>query len=186
MFSVTGRKIKQNSNDIIYTPKPVAIKMIEMCNIQEGMKVLDPSKGGGVFYDNLPDNCIKDYCEITDDKDFFNNYEKYDLIIGNPPYSLWDKWIEHTMKLTNKFCYILGCFNFTDARIRKILNSGFGITKLHLLKIDWWYSPSYIIIFEKNKESIITVAPACILCDICNSRCSRGRKGNSHNACTKT
>ena len=61
-----------------------------MCNIQEGMKVLDPSKGGGIFYDNLPDKYIKDYCEITENKDFFNNYEKYDIIIGNPPYSLWD------------------------------------------------------------------------------------------------
>ena len=44
--------------------------MIDMCNIQEGMKVLDPSKGGGIFYDNLPDKCIKDYCEITENKDF--------------------------------------------------------------------------------------------------------------------
>ena len=147
MFNKTGRKLKTNANDIIYTPKPVAIKMIEMCNIQEGMKVLDPSKGGGVFYDNFPNNCIKDYCEIDEGKDFFNNNKKHDLIVGNPPYSLWDKWLEHTMILTNKFCYILGCFNFTDARIRKVLNNGFGITKLHLLKIDWWFSPSYIIIF---------------------------------------
>ena len=89
------------------------------------------------------------------------------------------------MILTNKFCYILGCFNFTDARIRKVLNNGFGITKLHLLKIDWWFSPSYIIIFEKDKGSIISVEPMRILCDICNGRCNRGMKGNSHNTCTK-
>ncbi len=74
-------------------------------------------------------------CEITENKDFFNSNEKYDFIIGNPPYSLCDKWLEHTMRITNKFCNILGCFNFTDARIRKILNNGFGITKIHLLKL---------------------------------------------------
>ena len=55
--------------------------MIEMCNIQEGMKVLDPSKGGGVFYDNFPNNCIKDDCEIDGGKDFLNNNKKYDLIL---------------------------------------------------------------------------------------------------------
>ena len=105
--------------------------MIKLCKTKKGSKVLDPSKGGWVFYDNLPTNCIKDYCEISENKDFFNYNDNVDLIIGNPPYSLWDKWIEHTMKITDKFCYILGCFNFTDARVRKILNNGFGIAKLH-------------------------------------------------------
>ena len=184
MFSETGRNLKVNANDIIYTPKPVALIMIKLCKIKSGSKVLDPSKGGGVFYDNLPTNCIKDYCEITENKDFFDYNDNVDLIIGNPPYSLWDKWIEHTMKITNKFCYILGCFNFTDARVRKILNNGFGITKIHLLKIDWWYSPSYIVIFEKDKKSIISVENKVILCDICNGRCKRGRAGNNANTCT--
>ena len=45
--------------------------MIKSCKIKSGSKVLDPSKGGGVFYDNLPTNCIKDYCEITENKEFF-------------------------------------------------------------------------------------------------------------------
>jgi type I restriction-modification system DNA methylase subunit len=143
MFCKTGKKINNNANDIIYTPKPVALKMIDMCDIKEGAFVLDPSKGGGIFYDNLPTTCVKDYCEITENKDFFEYNKSVDLIIGNPPYSLWDKWIEHTVKITNKFCYILGCLNFTDARVRKIFDNGFSITKIHLLKIDWWYSPSF-------------------------------------------
>jgi hypothetical protein len=183
MYSKNSRKLKTNSNDIIYTPRPVALKMIEMCNISPNMRILDPSKGAGIFYDNIQCN-NKDYCEITEDKDFFKCNDRYDLIIGNPPFSLWDKWIEHTMLLTDKFCYILGCFNFTDARIRKIISNGYGITHLHLLKIDWWFSPSYIVIFEKNKPSIITVESKCILCDICNGRCKRGRTGNPHNTCT--
>jgi hypothetical protein len=184
MFSKNGRKLKNNSNDIIYTPKPVALKMIDMCDIKDNMTVLDPSKGGGIFFDNLP-KCNKEYCEITEDKDFFKCEKKYDLIIGNPPYSLWNEWIHHTMKLTNKFCYILGSFNFTDKRIRDIINNGYGITKFHLVKIDWWYSPSYLVLFEKNKPSIITVEEKRILCDICNSGCKRGRAGHKMNECTK-
>lgn len=176
-------KSRSNANDIIYTPLSVALKMIDMCDITENMLVLDPSKGAGVFYNNLP-KCNKDYCEIEEDKDFFLYNKKVDLIIGNPPYSLWDKWLEHTMKLTDKFCYILGCFNFTDKRLRDIINKGYGVTKFHLLKIDWWFSPSYLIVFEKNKTSIITVENKTVMCYICNKRCKRGRCGNSHNECT--
>jgi type I restriction-modification system DNA methylase subunit len=176
-------KNRKNPNDKIYTPKSVALKMIELCEITENMTVLDPSRGGGIFYDNLP-KCNKDYCEIEEGKDFFEYNKKVDLIIGNPPFSLWNKWIDHTMKLTNKFCYIMGCLNFSDKRIRYIIDNGFGITKMHLLKIDWWFAESYIVIFEKNKSSIITVEDKKILCDICNKKCKRGRNGHSPNKCT--
>ncbi len=44
--------------------------MIKLCKTKKGSKVLDPSKGGWVFYDNLPTNCIKDYCEITENNFF--------------------------------------------------------------------------------------------------------------------
>ena len=190
MFQKNSNKLKKTSNDIYYTPLPVALKMIEMCDIRENDKILDPSKGGGVFYNNFPHNCIKDYCEISEGIDFFNYNEKVDIIIGNPPYSLWSKWLEHTMKLTDKFCYIFGAFNFTDKRLRDIINNGYGVTKFHLLKIDWWYSPSYLIVFEKNKTSIITVSYQCVICDICNKRCGRGRtlKGykNGMNQCSNT
>ena len=166
---------RQNPNDVIYTPEDVAKIMIKLCKIKKGEKVLDPSKGGGVFYDNFPKNCIKDYCEITENKDFFEYNEKVDWVIGNPPYSLWDKWLEHTMKITNKFCYILGCYNFTPPRISKILNNGFGITNFILLKVDWWFSPSFVVVFEKNKKSIIKAEEKRFYCDICKKRCYRGR-----------
>ena len=79
----------------------------------------------------------------------------------------------------------MGCFNFNERRVKKILDSGFGITKFHLLKIDWWFSPSFIVVFERNKNSIITVDERIVICDICNTKCGRGRKGNPHNLCAK-
>ena len=154
---------KEGGNDIIYTPLPIALKMIEMCDIKEGEKVLDPCRGKGVFYDNLPLTCIKSYCEITENKDFFDDNNNYDLIIGNPPYSIWDKWLEHTMNHTNKFCYIMNMWNLTDKRVRNIINKGYGITKIHLLKIDWWFGCQYIVVFEKGIKSIITVEDKIII-----------------------
>jgi len=164
------KEYKETPNDVIYTPKPVAKIMIDMCEIKPTDKVLDPSRGKGVFFNNLPE-CQKDWCEITDGKNFFDFNERVDLVIGNPPYSIWSDWIEHTMNITDKFCYIFGSMNFTDDRLRNIIDQGFGVTKFHLLKIDWWFSPSYIIVFERGKPSIISVSETRIKCPLCNRRC---------------
>ena len=187
MKNKIGSEIKQRkeANDKIYTPLPVALKMIEMCELKEGDTVLDPSYGGGVFFDNFPEFVNKDYCEIENDKDFFDYNKNVSCIIGNPPYSLWDKWLEHTMKTTNKFCYIFGVLNFTFPRIKKILDNGYGITKFHLIAIEYYFSGSYLVVFEKNKPSIITVPEKRFYCDKCNSKCNRGKKGYSFNECSK-
>jgi len=173
--------IRQKPNDIIYTPLSVAKLMIDLCDIQPNDKVLDPSKGAGVFYDNLGD-CIKDYCEITEDKDFFKYDKPVDIIVGNPPYSLWNKWLEHTKKLNpNKFCYIFGVYNLTPPRLNVIFEAGYIITKFHICKVDWWFSPSFIVLFEKGEieNSIITFDATAYFCDICNRPgskiCMRGR-----------
>tara|TARA_Y100000389_G_scaffold202052_1_gene246357 strand:- start:171 stop:749 length:579 start_codon:yes stop_codon:yes gene_type:complete len=186
MKNKIGNAIQQRktANDKIYTPKTVALKMIDMCDLKEDDTVLDPSYGGGVFYDNLPEYVNKEWCEIEKGKDFFEYDKKVDCIIGNPPYSLWNKWLEHTMKLTDKFCYIFGILNLTDKRVRKIIDNGYGITKMHLLYVDWWFGPSYLVVFQKNKPSIMSVEPNRVLCDICNRRCKRGLNGNNPNECT--
>ena len=176
-------KCRSKANDVIFTPKPVALKMIEVCNITPEMSVLDCSKGAGIFYDNLHP-CNKSWCEIQEGKDFFDTKEKVDLIIGNPPYSVWDKWLEHTAKLTNKFCFLFGFLNLTRRRVKRMFDLGFGITYMHLLEVDWWFGRSFIVIFERNKPSIMSVDNAPVLCDICNTKCGRGRNGRDLNVCT--
>lgn len=173
--------MRKKSNDVFYTPKSLVLEMIEMCNITPDMKVLDPCKGGGIFYDNLPE-CKKDWCEITEGKDFFEYKDKVDLIISNPPFSLWDKWLEHTCEITDKFCYIMGVLNLTDPRIRDLHIKGFGITSMRWCSVDWWFSRSIIVIAERNKQSIISVSPKVHYCE-CGRRCGRGLKGNNPNIC---
>ena len=178
MSSITKNiKMRKNANDTIYTPKVVAELMIDFCDIKPADKVLDPSRGGGVFYDNLPE-CIKDYCEITEDKDFFNYDKEVDIIVGNPPYSLWSKWIKHTIKLNpKKFCYIFGIFNLTQFRLQKIYDAGYIVSKLHFIQIDWWFSTSFLVVFEKgeeNKDSLFSFSGKRIFCENCGGRCKRG------------
>ncbi len=168
-------KYREKANDKIYTPINLAKIMIDLCEIKNNDIVLDPCRGKGAFYNNLP-KCKKYYCEIDENKDFFDWDKKVDLIIGNPPYSLWNKWIEHTMKYCNKFCYIFGFLNFMPERIDLILNEGFKIKKMILCKVAWWFGQSIIVLFEKNYNGKIEFDNIRdrIQCDICNKKCHRG------------
>ncbi len=174
---VRNIQTRQKANDVIYTPKKLAIEMINMCDIKQTDKVLDCSLGGGVFFDNFPES-DKDWCEIEKGRDFFEytKGKKYDWVIGNPPYSLWNKWLEHTCEITDKFCYIFGVYNLTPSRLGRIMDKGFGITKITLCKVEWWFSPSFLVVFEKNKENIIKNIRDTYPCDICGKKCRRGRK----------
>ena len=125
--TIKNIQLRKTANDKIYTPLDVAKRMIDLCDIKSNDKVLDPSKGGGVFCDNLPE-CNKSYCEIDEDIDFFNYNDEVDIIIGNPPYSLWNKWIDKTISLNpKKICYIFGVFNFTHKRLQKFNENGYTI-----------------------------------------------------------
>lgn len=169
-------KSRQSPNDKIYTPDRVAKLMIEITDIKEDDIVLDPCRGGGVFYDNLPP-CKKEYCEIEEDIDFFNYQGKPTVIIGNPPYSIWDRWLKKTLEINpEKICYIFGYGNLTPKRIGELNNAGYGIKKLMFLTIDWWFSCSWVVVFEKGyegKQEIINI-PKTIQCE-CGTRCGRGR-----------
>jgi hypothetical protein len=169
-------------NDKIYTPAPLVDILLNMCDFKDGDRVLDCCMGEGAFYNKLPPFVIKEWCEIDKGKDFFEWNEKVDWVIGNPPYSVWTKWLEHTAKITDKFVYVFGSYNFTETRILSLLEKGFNITEIVLTKVDWWFSHTFVIKFEKNKDAIIKAHPT-IFCDICNTRCDRGRKGNSSNKC---
>ena len=172
-------QLRKTANDKIYTPLPVAKKMIEICNIQPEDKVLDPSKGGGVFYDNFPE-CIKSYCEIEENKDFFDYNEEVDIIVGNPPYSLWTKWINKTISLNpKKICYIFGTWNLTNVRLRELHKNGYNIQKIVFCKIDWWMSPSFICLFEKKEiGDCFDVFYDTIVCPDCHKSGCRRKNPN--------
>ena len=159
--------------------------MIGMCDIEPHHTLLDPCAGSNrVFVNNFPKENIKYYAEIEEGLDFFNVCQKMDWIIGNPPYSKWDAWIDKTVSgnLCDKFCYIMTFMNFTQKRLARIHHAGFGLTKMHLCKVDWFFSPSIICVFERDKPSIISYTEDTIQCE-CGRRCGRGRTGNDPNVC---
>ena len=89
--------------DIVYTPTHVSKHIIEW--LQPKGKCLDPCKGDGAFYNYMPID--KDYCEITEDKDFFNYSEKVDWIIGNPPYSIFEEFLQKAFEIADNVSYLV-------------------------------------------------------------------------------
>jgi len=179
-------KHRKKPNDKIYTPSKVVDIMIDFCEYEEGDLVLEPARGQGAIYDKLKEP--KEYCEIDEGLDFFDYNKKVDLIITNPPYSILDKFIKHSIKLCNKFCFLIGMYSLTPKRIQVMNESGFYITKMLLTKIPSWFQRSYIIVCEKlDKEPENIIFKSISLgnkCLYCNQPCG-GMRGENIKHCKR-
>ena len=153
------RQIKERPtpHDKVYTPVEVARMLIDMTEIKETDTVLDPSKGGGVFFDNLP-NCREIYwCEIDDGKDFFEFNNEVDIVIGNPPYSMWNKWLDHTVSLKpRKIAYVFGMLNLTPLRLKFLKENGYILSKMHITTVQNWFANCVLAVFELDGKPLLS------------------------------
>jgi hypothetical protein len=144
-------------NDVIYTPKELAINCINSFELSSYDLVLDAFYGKGIFYDNYPNYVKKEFCEIEapHNKDFFKYDKKVDWIITNPPFSKVNLVLEHTFKIVDKgFGYILASHNLTEKRVKMINSNGFGITGFAFYWVKEWFGyPCIFIKCEKNKDN---------------------------------
>lgn len=90
-------------SDIVYTPVSAAAGIVRWLNPKG--KCLDPCKGDGAFYNYLPEG--SEYCEIREGKDFFDCTQKFDWIIGNPPYSIFETFLQHSFSLANDVAFLV-------------------------------------------------------------------------------
>lgn len=75
-------------------------------------KILDPCRGENKVFHNIL-QC--DYAEIKEGRNFFDIKEEYDWIIGNPPYSIFNKWIKHSYTIGKDIVYLLPTFKVYNA-----------------------------------------------------------------------
>ena len=61
-LSKSLKKSLNKPNDVIYTPKELAINCINSFEFQFNDLVLDAFYGKGIFYDNYPNYVKKDFC----------------------------------------------------------------------------------------------------------------------------
>ena len=158
MISKSLKNSLKNPNDVIYTPKELAINCIKSFDLKTNDTVLDPFFGNGIFFNNYPDFVSKQLCEIEPpyNKDFFEYNDKVDWIISNPPFSMISKVFEHTVKITNKgFGYILPAYALSQKRLRILKENNFAVTGISYFYITEWFGfPVIFIKVEKNKQSI--------------------------------
>jgi hypothetical protein len=132
---------------------------------------------------------VKKYgCEITENKDFFAFTKRVDCVIGNPPYSMKKKWIQHTMSITDRFCYCISPWSLTNTLVKMMKDEGFVITRLLFTKVTWWICNTVVFVAEKStrKYALITAIPR-VICEECNDKpraCQRGKAGRDVNICT--
>ncbi len=113
-FTFMEKTITQNTKNKYgqyFTPKAVANFMIDLADIPMNAKILEPSCGEGIFLELLQQKGFNDLTAYEIDTSLAKRFsfvkyesfvtsdikEKYDLIIGNPPYIRW-KNLENELK----------------------------------------------------------------------------------------
>lgn len=156
-LSKIGHKIKKRSkgNDVFITPLTLAKSHIDMIDYKDDDTWLDTSKNSGSYYNQFPTD-KKDYCEILEEKDFFEYNQKVDVICDNPPYSILDNWFKKVIELEPRiYSCLIGMINLTPRRIKWFNDAGYGLKKLRIVRIYEWFGRSYICVFEKGAKNCI-------------------------------
>ncbi len=122
---------KSNGNDKIYTPDVYADGIVKHYN-PIGIKC-EPCYGQGSFFRAMGQDTL--WYEIDKGKDFLSPQVleelKCDWIITNPPYSLFRKFLNQSMRVSNNVVF-LQLINavFFKARLRDIKDNNFGIKEI--------------------------------------------------------
>jgi len=116
-----------DEKDIVYTPDIVVKDILSFFPISE--PVLDPCRGDGAFFKYLPESA--DYCEIREGKDFFLNSNKYEWIVGNPPYSIFKDFLKHSCRIGENIVYIVPTNKiFQSFKVMDVIDSYGGIVSM--------------------------------------------------------
>lgn len=89
-------------SDVVLTPSDVAADVVR--RFEPYGRILDPCKGEGAFTDHMP---TAEWCEIREGSDFFEWREPVDWIVSNPPYSIFSKFMRHSMTVARNIVYVI-------------------------------------------------------------------------------
>lgn len=118
------------SDDVVQTPIDLARRIVD--HFQPKGSILEPCKGEGNFLSCLP-NAF--WCEISEEKDFFDWTTSVDWIITNPPWSQFRKFLLHAMEVSQEVVFLITINHvWTKARIRDMKEKGFGLKEICLIE----------------------------------------------------
>jgi len=122
------------ARDRVMTPPDLAAAILAHFDAQMSGSVLDPAKGQGAFFDRFPERLDKDWCEISEGRDFLSWTTPIDWIVTNPPWSRLREFTLHAMTLAPNIVWLAPIVNLTTkARLRDLHAAGFGIADLVMI-----------------------------------------------------
>ena len=155
-------------DDVYYfhqTPEELCKQLLKFVPLVEGDRVLEPFRGEAHFFNNLPENTVNDWCEITEGRCYTSHDKPIDWVVTNPPFRLetgtrrvnsFYYLIDYYLKRVNKGIAFLGndrCFStLTPKRILKMNEQGFFVNKIVVCNIKKWRGRYFWIIISRNNN----------------------------------
>ena len=154
------------------TPNELAKELINHVDLCENDFVLEPFKGEGAFYNNLPDYVNKHWCELEEGRDYKDHEGQIDWVITNPPFKLENNegrvnsfWylIDYYTDRVSKGIAFLGndrCFStLTPIRMKKLNDKGFYVNKIVVCNVKKWRGRYFFIIISKQPSNLFKCIP---------------------------
>lgn len=128
---IQGKYGHMNPNDVVFTPDWLAKQIVRMYDLDMKSSVLEPCKGEGAFTQYLPK---ADWCEIAEGKNFYDYDNKVEWIVTNPPYSDYNRFLDHAFELAQNIVLLVPVAKMFKSMgtIKKIYNWG-GIVGIKIL-----------------------------------------------------
>ncbi len=145
------------------TPESLCKVIIARTVWQPGELVLEPARGAGNFYRNLPACVHKDWCEIKEGRDFFDYWKRPDTILTNAPHrdrpggnNLVLPFLEHSLELAwhrVMFLVNLKTFNsFKPNRLHRYTAWGWALTDLAIYSVRKWWGLYCLMTFVRGGQ----------------------------------
>lgn len=125
-----NRSGKATAADSVMTPTHIARLIVEL--LRPTGFCLEPCRGTGAIYDELPEP--KDWCEITMGRDFFDYAGRADWLITNPPYSIYDQFLEKSFSVADNVALLVPIAKaFKSMKIERMVDAYGGLRRIILL-----------------------------------------------------
>lgn len=116
--------------DTVMTPLPIAQLIVE--HFKPTGSILEPAKGTGNFMKALPKGT--QWCEITEGRDFFTFTGTVDWILTNPPYSIYDAFLEKCFETADNVVLLVPIAKaFKSMKIEKMVDEYGGLKEIFLI-----------------------------------------------------
>jgi hypothetical protein len=123
--------------DFYSTPMSLVWELNKRMGLPKDIDILEPCAGQGAIVNALKKDGFTNITSFDlyhgeNKQDFLTYEEKHDIIYTNPPFSLFDAFVEHGKKLAKKKLIILGRLNYFASVGRYQRNLWKGLTDLYV------------------------------------------------------